>query len=164
MSDDLRKSLFEQQAALVAALKLGRLSPDGFDSRCIAAAAQSLARKRSREVARSWPSLVESCGEQFERLFVQFAAADPPAADGPSADGCAFAQWLRSRGRLNDSGRLALGVWRGRRGFPLRAVMLPDARRLVLLIRGRRRIHVLATPRLPLGIKRGEASYTAPRG
>jgi hypothetical protein len=81
--------------------------PDDFDASRIQAAADALARKRARAVARAWPALQRALGPCFLIRFAAFAAtASIPRLGGPLADGRAFARYLALRGELPDEGRL----------------------------------------------------------
>jgi hypothetical protein len=145
---DARARLGARQEELVLALTSGGRTPEGFDAGAIGVAAASLARKRSREVARAWPALVRSLGEAaFEERFRSYAEKTPlPAHGGPLADGYAFALTLDVAGELADEARLELlGVamrWKPvagglvpRRGLFVRVVRLRQARRWMLAMR-----------------------------
>src|SRR5262249_47592483 len=136
-----------QQAALVKALTSGTAPPADFDVARIEAAAEALARKRCRGVARTWPALRRALAESFEPRFAAFSAATPlPEDGGPLADGRAFARFLAAAGVLPEEARLELmavdlsyvSTNRGllpRRGFTMRIAVLRRACRLVLGIR-----------------------------
>lgn len=106
--NDARAELAAEQARLVAALTGGADAPAGFDADRVRAAADSLAAKRRRTVAKGWPALAGALGKQFAPLFDAYAAESPLPAGGPGADGRAFARWLDRAGRLPDAGRVML--------------------------------------------------------
>jgi hypothetical protein len=112
LSAEARAKLSSQQAALVTALMARGELPAGFDVVRLRAAAASLARKRARAAARTWPGLARALGRRFGELFTAYAEAAPlPRDGGPLADGRAFARWLAARGELPEAGRLhALAV------------------------------------------------------
>ena len=106
MTDDLHR----QQAALVAALTGTGPSPRGFDAARLEVARNALLRKRSGEVARSWPMLRAALGAGFLPAFGRWAADRPTA--GGFQDGFVFATVLAGRGELPDA---AAGEWQERR-------------------------------------------------
>lgn len=113
VSADNVSPLAQQQAALVAALSGRAPAPDGFDRARLSAAADALARKRMKAVARAWPQLARAMmAERFAACFEAYAAVAPlPERGGPLADGRAFARWLKARGQLPAAGALeALAV------------------------------------------------------
>jgi hypothetical protein len=133
---EARAALAAQQARLVGSLTAAAPPPEGFDAARVLLAAATLRNKRRRGVARAWPGLPSSLGEHFHDLFDAYASASPhPAAGGPAADARAFAEHLARSGRLPEPARLELALARCRRGFPLRAVLLRDPRRLLLAAR-----------------------------
>jgi hypothetical protein len=83
------------QAELLDALRNPATPPDGFDATDLAAASDSLIRKRARQVAAGWPALAHALGDDYLRTFEQFARSTPPPALGEGlADGFAFASAL----------------------------------------------------------------------
>jgi hypothetical protein len=106
MADEQRRALADRQLQLVRALTGGN-SPAGFDQARLALTARTLLNKRSRAVARAWPRLAESLGDQFPKWFGQYAAEHPlPASGGSVADGLQFVLFLQSRDSLPDAGKL----------------------------------------------------------
>src|SRR5215217_3750391 len=102
-----RERLAAEQAALVRALVDGGPVPGGFDPERVRATSAALARKRAREVARTWPGLAAELGPDFTGRFLADAARRPPPARGGAlADGLAFADALAGEGRLPDSARV----------------------------------------------------------
>jgi hypothetical protein len=146
-SSDARRRLEEEQARLLRALAGHAAPPEEFDAARVRAAAEALAHKRARALARAWPGLARALGENFAGRFAAFAAVTPlPRAGGPLADGRAFAAHLVDRGGLPDAGRLeALAVdlhhrrtpdgLKPRRGPAFKAARLRESRRLVLAVR-----------------------------
>jgi hypothetical protein len=108
-NNDARLRLGELQAGLMRALT-GSGEADvvlGLDLDRLQAAARSLASKRTRGVATSWPGLADALGNDFGLMFGEFAAATGlPSMGGPLADGRAFSDWLARQGRLPEAGRL----------------------------------------------------------
>lgn len=108
------------------------------------ATAAALMTKRLRAVARAWPALVRSLGDEFEPRFRAFAHRTPlPKAGGPLADGRAFARELHDR---SDEARLELLLvdlhWKQhadglvvRRGPAVRGSLLRESARLVIGVR-----------------------------
>jgi hypothetical protein len=82
-------SLAERQAELVRSLVAGAPTPPGFDERRLEAARKQLLRKRSRQVAAAWPALAASYGENWERIFGEWASGRPTL--GATLDGWDFA-------------------------------------------------------------------------
>jgi hypothetical protein len=146
-SYDARRRLAEAQERLLRALAGHGQPPEDFDAGRVRAAAEALAHKRARTVARAWPGLARALGADFAGSFSAFAANSPlPRAGGPLADGRAFAAHLASRGQLPDAGRLeALAVdlryrrmpdgLKPRRGPAFLAAWLRGSGRLVLAVR-----------------------------
>jgi hypothetical protein len=58
-------SLSDQQLALVKSLVCGGPAPPGFDVDKVASARRVLVQKRSRAVAKTWPSLMVMLSENF---------------------------------------------------------------------------------------------------
>jgi hypothetical protein len=147
LSREARTRLAAQQAALVSALLAGGERPAGFDAESLRVAADSLARKRSRAVARAWPGLTRTLGPDFDKHFAAYAEGSAlPRAGGPLADGRAFARWLKARRELPDAGRLqALAVdlhfittahgLEPRTGPAMKVAVLNRPRRLVMALR-----------------------------
>ena len=98
--------LAEQQAALVRALTGQGPPPVGFDVRRVGGVARSLVMKRLRSVRRVWPGLARGLGEEFDRLFVDYATGRPiPCRGGALADGDAFIAHLVATGNCPDEAR-----------------------------------------------------------
>ncbi len=121
-----RAVLLQQQDALLRALVDGSQIPRGFDAAQVEIAATSLARKRRREAAKAWPTVVRWLGRDFELRFAAYAHNFPlPTHGGPLADGLAFLSSLARETPLPDDVRLArfaVGLryrWRSR-GLHLR--------------------------------------------
>src|SRR5262245_23149006 len=75
-------NLGRSQAELLQAL-LGKAEcPAGFDAERVRLAAEMLATKRLRGVAKAWPGLAETMGTRFEGAFLLFAATTPHPARG----------------------------------------------------------------------------------
>jgi hypothetical protein len=132
---DARAGLAAQQARLVAALTASAPPPEGFDAARVTATAAALRSRRRRSVARAWPALVTAVGAPFRELFDAYAHASPCPTGGPAADALAFVEHLARSGRLPQAARVELLVSRCRRGFPVRAAVLRDPRRLLLVVR-----------------------------
>lgn len=98
------------QAALVAALTGTGPMPSGFDTVRLAVAQKALLRKRSGEVAKSWPELRAALGNRFLPTFGAWAADRPTA--GGWRDGFAFAGYLDERHELPAGAR---AEWQRRR-------------------------------------------------
>ena len=141
---DPRLRLAARQAALVQALAGQGPPPANVDPERLAACAKSLAVKRRRAVARTWPELTRALAAQFAELFAVYAQQVPLPGDGsPLADGRWFAKWLAAQGNLPDAGRLemlavdlryvqtAAGL-RPRRGPIVRLLRLPQSKRWLL--------------------------------
>ena len=100
-------TLADQQAALLAALAGNGPVPAGFDAARVRAAADALAFKRARAVAKTWPSLRAMLGDAFRERFAAYAATTPlPLHGGPLADGRGFAHFLANRVQLSDEAKL----------------------------------------------------------
>lgn len=137
MSDatpDDRAALADQQRQLVAALSGDGDIPAGLDASRVALAARSLHAKRARAVARTWAVLKTSLADRFAPVFAAYARANPLPDTSPLDDGRAFAEWLARAGLLDDAGRVHLLVYMTRRGLPLRAIRLPESRRLAIAL------------------------------
>jgi hypothetical protein len=91
------------QAALVAALTGIGPTPAGFDTVRLDVARRALLRKRSGEVAKSWPLLRAGLGTQYLPTFGNWAAERPTA--GGWRDGFAFASYLDQRQELPAAAR-----------------------------------------------------------
>jgi hypothetical protein len=161
-----RAAYAARQAQLLESLLRGDEPPRGFVAAQTDAAGSSLRRKRGRAVARAWPALALSLGDEFDARFDAFAAdggVDESAE--PLRDGLAFARWLVAGGaRLADDARVEVllaraaarsrGVWIGsarlRDPYPRLLVVarLPFARRVAhLSVRLRRRVRRRASGR-----------------
>jgi hypothetical protein len=137
-----RKELARRQAAMLQALTGGPNAVTGVER--LPATADALLTKRVRAVARVWPALARSLGEQWEPRFREFARRTPlPESGGPLADGRAFARELDD---LSDEARMEmLSVdlhWKRRgnglvlrRGPALKATRLRQAGRLMIAVR-----------------------------
>lgn len=107
-----------EQSTLLGALRRAAPVPEGFDPDDLRAAGGSLLRKRAGAVARAWPALALSLGEDFPVVFEGFARSSPPPAAGDgAADGLAFAATL-DRAALSEDARVELALARG--AFKLR--------------------------------------------
>lgn len=160
MSSEMRAQLGQLETDLLAALVGKAAAPSGFNAQRLEVAADLLTRKRIRAAASAWPTLARALGEQFSERFAAFAAVTPlPVNGGPLADGYAFARALAEAGELPEVVRLDLltvGLrFRAnedglipRRGPAIGAVMLREARRLVLTVRlpGLSQVRSLAIP------------------
>lgn len=107
-----REKLALQQSALVDALASGVAALEGFNAGHLQVAADALARKRRRAVAKSWPALARSLGKSFMPRFAEFAA-DNPLTHGADAfaDGRHFARWLARRNELPDGARVEAALF-----------------------------------------------------
>jgi hypothetical protein len=135
----MRERLAAEQAALVRALVDGGPVPGGFDPGRVLATSAALARKRAREVARSWPVLAAELGEGFTGRFLADAARRPPPARGGAlADGLAFARAMAREGRLPPNARVEAMVAAARlssRPVRLAVAVAGPPRRLVVTVR-----------------------------
>lgn len=95
--------LARAQAALVAALTGTGPTPAGFDAGRLEVARKALLRKRSGEVAKSWPLLRAALGARFLPAFSSWAADRPTT--GGWRDGFAFAGYLDQRQELPAAAR-----------------------------------------------------------
>jgi hypothetical protein len=152
-----------RQAGLLDALQGRDSNPDGFVADDLAAASESLLRKRARPVAENWPALTHALGSGFLPEFERFARATPlPRGDVGMVDGFMFANSL-DLSVLTDDARLEFLLARGafelrpaglqpRRGLFLGTALLAAPRRLVVVIhiprRGRQHVTV------PIGMRR----------
>jgi hypothetical protein len=146
IAPEARARLAAQQAELMRALSGQAPAPEGADAERFQAAANALARKRLRSVARAWPALAGALGNGFSEHFAAFAAQTAmPSEGGPLADGRAFAYFLARTGHLPDAGRLealavdlrfapCAGGLRRRRGPAFKMAMLRQPQRLVLAL------------------------------
>src|SRR5262245_7539738 len=104
---ETREALATRQADLVSSLMRRASAPPGFDRERLHAAADLLARKRSRAVIRAWPHLARGLGDRFDPLFARFAAEVGMVKNGGAlADGRAFARHMDALGELPPEGRL----------------------------------------------------------
>ncbi|WP_202638042.1 DUF692 domain-containing protein [Bailinhaonella thermotolerans] len=94
-----RDRLAAAQAAVVAHLVAAGPLPEGFDPDRMRVQARSLVAKRRDDVARSWPSLAASLGDDYSRLFFGYASGRPKPPGGSRADATAFAAWLAGHHR-----------------------------------------------------------------
>jgi hypothetical protein len=163
-SDDARHRLAEAQAGFLRALTGSAETPPGFERSDVEAAAEALASKRRRAVARTWPSVAQALGDGFRERFDAFARQTPlPARGGPLADGRAFIEALSREAPLPEAvSRQVLAVdlrfrqsGEGlvpRRGLSLVGGVLPASRRVLVGIRwaghGERWLR-LPMPRVP---------------
>lgn len=131
---EARNHLTQRQASLLQGLTGRGAGPAGMDR--LAAAAAAMMTKRLRAVARAWPSLVSSLGDEFEPRFREFARRTPlPETGGPLADGRTFAGEIPN---LTDEARLELlsvNLHREQRGPTLKAVWLRESGRVVIGMR-----------------------------
>jgi hypothetical protein len=144
---DARAALAQRQAALVRALARADAVPDQFDPMQIQIASAALTRKRKRGIEKTWPGLSAA----IEDHFADYAAQTPLNAQGPETDGLRFALWLGRHGQLPGAGQMELAAHRAARGFPLRLVVLPKSRRIVVLYRIRRTVRWW--PKVPSGLQ-----------
>jgi hypothetical protein len=101
---EARKNLAQRQAVLLQGLTQRGVGPAEMER--LAVAADALLTKRFRAIARVWPALARSLGDEFEPRFRDFAHRTPlPETGGPLADGRAFARKVRD---LSDEARLEL--------------------------------------------------------
>jgi len=106
MSTDPRALLAARQRQFLGALVGEDAPPEGIDPIRLAVAAESLARKRARGVAKAWPDLARALGGRFFERFSAYAARQTlPSRGGALADGAAFAQFLARSDDLADAGR-----------------------------------------------------------
>jgi hypothetical protein len=142
-----REHLIESQRALVSALTLGKELPFGFDARRVRVAADSLLAKRTRSIARVWPSFKRELGNSFDNEFARFATDTPlPKFGGPLADGRNFADWLMVQREVSDEIRarmlsIDLRFFRRgrdlipRKGPKIAITFLSKPRRLLIAVR-----------------------------
>lgn len=105
MLSDERRTLGEQQAAVVRALAGISPAPDAFDQRQLQNATTSLAQKRARAAGKVWPDLRAAIGDEFDVLFAEFARRNPsPDSRGSAADAFQFATDLYNQGKLSIAG------------------------------------------------------------
>jgi hypothetical protein len=141
-----RRRYGDEQAAFLHALRTGDPPPPGFAADDLAAASQSLIRKRARQVAADWPALVHALGPGYDEMFEGFARTTPPPVEGEGlADGFAFARQL-GPDALTDDARAELlmaraifttrsGAARFRRGPFVAGARLREPHRLLLVLR-----------------------------
>jgi predicted membrane metal-binding protein len=106
------------------------------------AARVSAESARARSIAKTWPDLARSLGDQFEHLFDQYAAVNPPRNVKSNHDGFAFAAWLKSRGQFPSAARVEYAVAKVAKGFPLRFTYVPDTREAAMIFRVGGGVHV----------------------
>ncbi|MGD9681433.1 MAG: hypothetical protein AB7W16_09630 [Candidatus Obscuribacterales bacterium] len=92
MLENIEPIIREKQARLVRALLKGEETPEGFDDAAIEAARESLARKRSRAAARTWPGLFTD-SKAHERFEAYCRKRGAPVT-GALLDGRLFARYL----------------------------------------------------------------------
>ncbi|MCA9805062.1 MAG: hypothetical protein KC777_24000 [Cyanobacteria bacterium HKST-UBA02] len=92
MLENKEQIIKEKQARLVRALLKGEETPKGFDDSAIDAARQTLARKRSRAAARTWPALFAD-SNSHERFEAYCRKRGAPVT-GALLDGRLFARYL----------------------------------------------------------------------
>ena len=122
MSAPDREAYAARQAQLIDSLLRGDDPPPGFVAAQAGAAGNALRRTRGRAVARAWPALALSLGDEFDERFDAFARSGGVDASGaPLRDGLAFAERLAAEGaRLGDDVRvevLLAGAALRRRGL-----------------------------------------------
>lgn len=142
-----RTQLALLQGQLANALLRGGALPSGFDGVRSRQTAVSLARKRRRELAKSWPALVRHLGAEFDTCFAAYAAECAlPRHGGPLADGRAFADFVAQAHPWSDEVRLEVlhvdfhHIRHGadltpRRGVALNGCFLRDSRTIVAAVR-----------------------------
>ena len=108
---DRRARLAAREAELVRALHGGPV-PDGLDEHMIGLTKDALARKRARQVARAFPSMVRDVGREYQVRLEAFARTNPPREEGSIADGIAFGASVARERRLSDDARVELMVAR----------------------------------------------------
>jgi len=141
LSDQDRAALARAQAELVNALHKSAPPPEGFNPEQIETASDSLARKRSRSVQKSWPATAAALGDAFDSRFNSYCAEHPAPPESPLEDGFQFAQWLARQKLLPPDGRLELTRHRVRRdGFPR---ILFSKRTVTLFIRTGKSLRVI---------------------
>ncbi len=99
--DAARERLARAQAELLHALVAGGPVPEGFDPVRVRVQAAVLVAKRRSVVARLFPDLAITLGDQYAARFGEYARARPKPG-GARADGLAFARYLDERGLLPD--------------------------------------------------------------
>lgn len=105
MLADRRAQLGARETELVQALH-GGATPPGLDATMIALARGGIARKRARQVARSFPVLARDLGADYQVAFAAFAAANPPQDGGALADGLSFGGIVARERGLSDDAKL----------------------------------------------------------
>ena len=120
MPSDARERLAEQQRLLVECLTGGSTAPKGFDARQVATAAHSLLRKRARGVARTWPALARSLGDEFGDQFAGYAMTHDQPAAGYQLDGEQFVLWLSRQVTLSNDARIEWLRRGAMRGWPVK--------------------------------------------
>jgi len=115
------------QAALVDSLVAGAAVPAGFDDVRLATVRRALLRKRSGEIARTWPLLAAAHGHDWSAIVA--AHLDGVAPKGSLRDGWDVARALRAAGTLPSpaaeeraSREAALFVYVGGRTLRLRGL------------------------------------------
>ncbi len=96
VTEDDRRAVAAEQAAVLSALTGGPVPP-GFDGGRIALAARTLLNKRRRSVERRWPALAAVPG--FAERFAEYAAVTPmPVGDAATVDGRRLFDHMRAWG------------------------------------------------------------------
>jgi len=141
MTRDARKALQKQQAELIRTLQ-GRIDvPAGLDESKVAAAVQSLLRKRGNEIKAAWPTLADYLGKRFRNLYSIFAASQTTPQSDPVIDGYLFAVWLSSRERLPAEVIVAVRRFESQCSGKPRVWWQPDCRKVMIVWRWRGRAH-----------------------
>ena len=135
-ADPARQRLALAQAALLFALVAGTPVPEGFDRVRLAVQARALASKRADVVAKVAPELPKILADGYRTAFLTYAHGHPMTG-GYRHDALAFAEYLLSDGRLEDTGsQRKLREWWLERSGPVPLSRHPAAR----LARATRRV------------------------
>ncbi|MFG1999920.1 hypothetical protein ACGFNU_12305 [Spirillospora sp. NPDC048911] len=126
MTADIDTELAAAQEALVRAMTAGGPLPPGFDEGGVRAAAHAILRKRAGEVARVWPALAASYGQDWTGTFVRWAAGRP--TNGSLRDGWDFAR--AHKDDLDRGAALELALMETR--FTYDAASAPRPRRMAI--------------------------------
>lgn len=105
ITEDVRKAALLEQENFLQNMVQQELDlhatfnrPSFCKTRNFRAASRALLKKRMRTVARTFPRMRESLGEEFETLFRKFAKEQEPSPnESPPIDGLQFAKWLISK-------------------------------------------------------------------
>ncbi|RTL62815.1 MAG: hypothetical protein EKK42_30710 [Pseudonocardiaceae bacterium] len=125
-------ALAAAQAALVDSLVAGAAVPGGFDDVRLATVRRALLRKRSGEIARTWPLLAAAHGHQWSEVVA--AHLDGVAPNGSLRDGWDVARALRAAGTLPASAAEELASREA--GWRYDGASAPTRRRLPAVRRG----------------------------